>query len=212
MVQQDQHSLFLFLLRLCRNLLILGILSFALLLAIGNGIIAYKSHRYQPIQNADAVIILGAHVGGEPLRPSYMLQYRLDKAIEYWQQNPQTTLITTGGKTPGIAQSEAQVMKNYLILNGIPESSILLEEDSTRTAHQFINSQQVLKNVGYRADSFVIITNHFHLPRAMMLANSSGLPNVSGWASATPLDSRSKITAYIREPLAMLYAWLFDYP
>lgn len=141
-----------------------------------------------------------------------MLQYRLDKAIEYWEQNPNITMITTGGRTVGYPQSEAEVMQQYLVRKGIPESQILLEEDSTRTAHQFINAKVISDNAGKPMENTVIITNDFHLPRAMILAKRSGLEKVSGFASETPRDNGSKITAYIREPLALLNSFLFDWP
>lgn len=144
------------------------------------------------------MIILGAHIEGNPLRPSLMLQYRLDKAIEYWQENPQIMIITTGGKTPRYPQSEAEVMQQYLIKKGIPKTQILLEEHSTRTAHQFINAQNVLKNAGEKVGNVIIITNNFHLPRSMK--------------GKTPGDKGSQVTAHIREPLAYLNSWLFDHP
>lgn len=200
------------LLRSSLYLILIGILAFILVISIGNLFIFNKKDQYIPSDNADAVIILGAHVGGVPLRPSYMLQYRLDKAVEYWQKNPSTMIVTTGGKTAGHSHSEAEVMKQYLIDQGIPSTQILLEDLSTRTAHQFINSHKVLQNAGKKADKIVVITNDFHLPRAMMLAKRSGLKEVSGLASQTPKDSRSKITAHIREPMAILFALLFDYP
>jgi len=141
-----------------------------------------------------------------------MLQYRLDRAVEYWRNNPNVMIVTTGGKTPGYSQSEANVMKTYLIQQGIPAAQILLEETSTRTAHQFINAQKVLQNAGKPITETIIITNDFHLPRSMMLAKRSGLKSISGLAGKTPQDPGSQITAHIREPLAYLNSWLFDWP
>ncbi|UNM96579.1 YdcF family protein [Ignatzschineria rhizosphaerae] len=199
-------------LRLLLTTLIIGILLFITIIALGNGYIYYQNQQYSPQKNADTIIILGAHIEGYPLRPSLMLQYRLDKAVDYWRENPEVTIVTTGGKTVGYSQSEAQVMQQYLIQQGIPQAQILLEEESTRTAHQFINAQSILKNAGKKVEEVVIITNDFHLPRSMMLAKRSGLTNISGLAGRTPQDQGSKITAHIREPLALLNSWLFDHP
>lgn len=199
-------------LRLLLTTLIIGILLFITIIALGNGYIYYQNQQYSPQKNADTIIILGAHIEGYPLRPSLMLQYRLDKAVDYWRENPEVTIVTTGGKTVGYSQSEAQVMQQYLIQQGIPQAQILLEKESTRTAHQFINAQSILKNAGKKVEEVVIITNDFHLPRSMMLAKRSGLTNISGLAGRTPQDQGSKITAHIREPLALLNSWLFDHP
>lgn len=194
------------------RLMLLGIMLLTIILIAGNAYIDNQVSKLTPDPQADSVIILGAHIEGHPLRPSLMLQYRLDKAIEYWEQNPNITMITTGGRTVGYPQSEAEVMQQYLVRKGIPESQILLEEDSTRTAHQFINAKVISDNAGKPMENTVIITNDFHLPRAMILAKRSGLETVSGFASETPRDNGSKITAYIREPLALLNSFLFDWP
>lgn len=207
-----RYSSFCIIFKLSVWLIPIVILAFVSVIALGNTLIFYQNSKYTPSHNADSVIILGAHIEGNPLRPSLMLQYRLDKAIDYWRENPHVTIVTTGGKTLGYSQSEAEVMKQYLTKNGVPEAQILLEENSTRTAHQFINAQQVLLNNGKKIGNVVIITNDFHLPRAMMLANRSGLQSVSGFSGKTPTDSGSQITAHIREPLAYLNSWLFDWP
>ncbi len=193
--------------KLCRNLMILGILTFILILTIGNGIIYYQNQQFSPDKNADTIIILGAHIEGNPLRPSLMLQYRLDAAFRYWQTNPNSIIITTGGKTVGLPQSEAEVMAQYLIKRGVPKCAILREENSTRTAHQFTGAM-TLRDI----HNVVIVTNDFHLPRSIMLAQRSGLNAVSGIGAQTPQDLGSKTTAFIREPLALLNSWLFDWP
>lgn len=200
------------LLRRLTMLTIALLLLFVTIIALGNGYIYSQNKRYFPKDNADAIIILGAHIEGNPLRPSLMLQYRLDKAIEYWQENPNTLIVTTGGRTTGYRESEAKVMAQYLHQKGVPSTQILLEEDSTRTAHQFINAKNILKKAGKTIGHTIIITNDFHLPRAMMLAKRSGLTDISGFAGKTPQDQGSKITAHIREPLALLNSWLFDHP
>lgn len=179
-------------------------------LSLGNGFIYYQNKQLAPVDNADTIIVLGAHIEGNPLRPSLMLQYRLDKVIEYWLENPDVLIVTTGGQTPGYSQSEAQVMQQYLMRFGIPQSQILLEDQSTRTAHQFINAIRVMEAAHKNPGEVIIITNDFHLPRSMMLAKRSGLNTISGFAGKTPNDIGSKITAHIREPLAYLNSWLFD--
>lgn len=200
------------LLKLSIWLIIAGALAFLTLIILGNALISYQNSQYTTAKKADTIIILGAHIEGNPLRPSLMLQHRLDKAIEYWQDHSDAIIITTGGRTAGYSQSEAEVMQQYLTRHGIPQSQILLEEDSTRTAHQFINAQALLKSKEKTAGNVIIITNDFHLPRSMMLAKRSGFESISGIASQTPNDSGSQTTAHIREPLAYLNSWLFDWP
>ena len=67
---------------------------------------------------ADYVIILGAQ--WKTTGPSYVLQKRLDKAIEYLNANPETKVIVSGGQGYNEPVSEAEGMKGYLAR--LPES------------------------------------------------------------------------------------------
>lgn len=176
-------------------------------IVIGNGIIHAQVQNIHANYDADAVIVLGYHLEGNPLRPTQALKNRLEMAYQYWLEEPEVAVIVSGGKTQGLEKSEAEVMREYLIELGIPAENILLEDQSTRTAHQFVNSMKLLK-----IESAVVVTNDFHLPRSVMLAMRSGIEQVSGLAAVTPTDTRSLITAYIREPFALLNSWLFDHP
>lgn len=176
-------------------------------IGVGNSIIYSQVKDIHATDNADAVIVLGYQIEGDPLEPTKALKNRLDMAYQYWLEAPQVKIIVSGGKTQGLDKSEAEVMQEYLVKRGIPEENILLEDDSTRTAHQFINSKKLME-----IHNAVVVTNDFHLPRSLMLAARSGIEQVSGLAAATPTDTRSIFVAYIREPFALLNSWLFDYP
>lgn len=178
-----------------------------MIIVLGNVIIHSQLKDISAAENVDALIVLGAQIEGDPLVPSNALQNRLDRAYEYWLEEPNTKIIVSGGNVQGLPKTEAAVMQEYLVKRGIPSSNIILEEVSTRTAHQFVNSKKLMN-----IHSIVVVTNDFHLPRAMMLASRSGIENVSGLIAATPTDTRSIFMAYIREPFALLNSWLFDHP
>ena len=60
---------------------------------------------------ADYIIVLGSKVNGT--KPSYSLQYRIDKAAEYLKSHDKAIAIVSGGKGEDI--SEALAMKNELM-------------------------------------------------------------------------------------------------
>ena len=62
-------------------------------------------------QPADYVIVLGARVRGAKISNS--LKQRLDRAIEYSEEYPNTVLVLSGGKGPGEEISEARAMYEY---------------------------------------------------------------------------------------------------
>lgn len=205
--KQSTQSFALFCFRNFRCGVFLFFLMCLAIIGIGNGIIYSQVKEIHATDDADAIIVLGYQIEGDPLEPTKALKNRLDMAYQYWLEAPKTKVIVSGGKTQGLEKSEAEVMQEYLVKRGIPVDNILLEDDSTRTAHQFTNSQKLMN-----IHNAVIVTNDFHLPRSLMLAARSGIEHVSGLAAATPTDTRSIFVAYIREPFALLNSWLFDHP
>lgn len=77
----------------------------------------------------DYLVILGAQVRGTV--PSRALRKRLDTALAYLEENPGTIAVVSGGRGPGEDITEAEIMKEYLLLHGIDEKRILVETDST---------------------------------------------------------------------------------
>lgn len=129
-------------------------------------------------QNLDYIIVLGAQVRENG--PSVVLRYRLDAAIDYLNENPNTMCIVSGGKGVNEPFSEAEGMSEYLLENGIEDSRIILEDTSTNTVENIQNSKVLMdetyQNVG-------IVTNNFHLFRAIQIAKAQGLKGVCGIAA-----------------------------
>lgn len=205
--------------RLLIGFLIGFLVALLLFFIIGNTIIHYQSEQYRQLsdkatEKIDLIIVLGAKIEGDPLRPTATLTERLDLAFHYWQQHPDLLIITSGGYPDSLPESEATVMKRYLLDLGVPDEKILVEESSTRTAEQFIKSDQVLQKAGITVKNPLIITNDFHIPRSLMLAQRSALPweAIYGLGSPTPQRIKPWLIAHIREPLAYLNSWLRDYP
>ena len=129
-------------------------------------------------QNLDYIIVLGAQVRENG--PSVVLKYRLDAAIDYLNGNPDTICIVSGGQGPNEPFSEAKGMADYLTEHGIEEERILLEDKSTNTVEN-IKYSKVLMKQSY--DSVGIVTNNFHVFRAVQIAKVQGLEGVCGIAA-----------------------------
>lgn len=97
-------------------------------------------------QPADYVIVLGARVRGAKISNS--LKQRLDRAIEYSEEYPNTVLVLSGGKGPGEEISEARAMYEYLQYNGIPEDKLLIEDQSSDTVQNIEFSRTVIDPTG----------------------------------------------------------------
>ena len=128
-------------------------------------------------QPADYVIVLGAQVHAD--KPSVVLKYRLDEAILYLNENPETVCIVAGGQGKNEPYSEAYGMAQYLMQNGIDKDRILLEDQSKTTEENLRYSRKFLPE-----DAEVgIITNDFHMFRALQIAKKQGLSDVCGIAA-----------------------------
>lgn len=129
-------------------------------------------------ENLDYVIVLGAQVREDG--PSAVLKYRLDAALEYLNKNPNTICIVSGGKGKNEPFSEAEGMAGYLVQNGVDKERIILEDRSLNTVQNIQNSKELMKE-SYQGVG--IITNNFHMFRALQLAKSQGLEDVCGIAT-----------------------------
>ena len=133
-----------------------------------------------PKPGADVCIILGAQI--KESGPSDVLQRRLDKAAEYLRNNPDTLVIVSGGQGNNEPVSEAQGMRDYLIAKGIAQERIVMEDASTNTLENLVYSARLIDKT---RDNVVIVTNNFHVFRAMSIAKKQGYGTVQGLAAST---------------------------
>ena len=92
----------------------------------------------------DYVIVLGAKVQQEGVSKS--LKMRLDKAIQYGEENPDTIFVLSGGKGKDEPAAEAKAMYEYLVYNGVPADRLLMELQSTSTVENIAYSRLVIEN------------------------------------------------------------------
>ena len=72
-------------------------------------------------------------------------------------------------------------MADYLVAHGLEEGRVTREDRSTTTAENVRNSAGLLG----RDASVAIVTNDFHLYRALRIAEKNGLPGAFGLAAPT---------------------------
>lgn len=122
---------------------------------------------YQQLKAVDYILVLGASVRRE--RPSPMLEDRLKKAIELYNINTQNKILVTGDHTKE-DYDEVTIMKNYLLENNIPEEKIIMDPAGVSTYDSIFRVQKQLK-----AKKIIIVSQKYHLYRALYIANSLGI-------------------------------------
>ena len=161
------------------------------------GILTYNIANFksiEEIENVDYILVLGAGLDGE--KPGKVLTSRLEKAIEYHKKNEDTYIIVSGGVGEGKNISEAQAMYNYLIEQNINKDKILKEDKATTTLENFIFSKEILEARDDEDKKILIVTNEFHLYRAMIIADKLDIYN-EGLACYTSIKTR--VNYMIRE-------------
>ena len=156
----------------------------------------------------EIMIILGCQV--MPWGPSVTLQDRLNEALIWLEDHPDTTVVVTGGKGTDEVLSEAQAMANYLVEHGFPEEQILLENRATNTKENLIYSKELLQLEA--GEDVMVVSNGFHLARTRLLWSRLGGDREDLSTLAAPMSHRPSIVKqHLREPLALLKSFLLDW-
>lgn len=150
----------------------------------------------------DELVVLGAQVRSDG-SPSTVLRHRLDTAADYLLDNPGTRCIVSGGRGANEPCAEAEAMARYLESRDIDTSRIQLEDASTNTVENLRNSKALLDAP---SDQVGIVTNDFHLLRAMRIAAKQGYANVHGIAA--PSDAWYVPNNVLREVMGIARAFL----
>ena len=129
---------------------------------------------------------------------------RLDRAIVYAEENPYTILVLSGGKGPGEADSEAQVMYDYLVYNGVSPRQLLMESYSTSTVENIAYSKIVIEQDRMKDKKEIVpmpgkagsvpyaiapdkpleigvLTSNFHIYRARLTAENGDLTTYTAY-------------------------------
>lgn len=145
----------------------------------------------------DYLLVLGAKIRGD--RVTRSLKYRLDAAYEYLVENENTIVIVSGGQGADEVTSEASVMKAYLEQRGIASNRIWMEDKSTSTAENLSFSRKLMKG---ESPLVAVVSNNFHIYRAMALGRRQGLSGIQGIAAKT--DPYLLPNYMVREAMALV--------
>ena len=154
------------------------------------------------------LVVLGCQV--HPWGPSVLLQDRLNTALAYWQEHPETVIVVSGGQGPDEPTTEAQAMYDYLVARGVPAEQIHREETSHNTWENVNYSLALLKELGLEGEGVAVVSNGFHLTRVEMLWRRAGGPEPLSTLAAPSSDLPARLKMYVREPIALVKSFVLD--
>jgi uncharacterized SAM-binding protein YcdF (DUF218 family) len=154
---------------------------FALLGAI------YVQARSDQTRPVDAIIVLGAaQYNG---RPSPILEARLDEALAAYEEGVAPIIVVTGGRQIGDQFTEAEASRDYLVDHGVPEGSILLENDAHNSWQSMQGASALLKDRGI--SRVLLVSDGFHLFRLKLMAKELNLEAFGRPATSSPIKRNS---------------------
>lgn len=143
-------------------------------------------------------IVFGAGLNRNHL-PTKVLRDRLDKTIQLVTEGQIDRILLSGGKTK--TTSEPASMRTYLVEHGVSPDILILDEEGISTFDTLKRSKQ-----NFQLNQVLLITQKFHLPRAIGIARQLGI-DMLGIAADT---KRFKITSILWWNFRELFAWIWS--
>ena len=139
-------------------------------------------------------IVFGAGLNRDG-NPSPVLSDRVAVAVELYRQGRVSKILMSGSANPN-RYDEPGAMRQLALLMGVPEEDILIDRGGLRTYETCRRAKEL-----FEADQPLLISQDFHLPRALAICNSLGL---------NALGVRADLRAY--QPWAYRYWTLREIP
>ncbi len=120
------------------------------------------------LDNVDCIIVLGCQVRDDGTL-SHMLRDRLMRGLEVYNAGAAPKLLMSGdhGRKD---YDEVGAMKQYAIDNGVPSENVFMDHAGFSTYETVYRAKEIFK-----ADKVIIITQEYHLYRALYIAEQLGL-------------------------------------
>lgn len=130
-------------------------------------------------EDADCILVLGAGVRDDG-SPSHMLEDRLLTGIALYKNSTCDTLLMSGDHGRE-GYDEVNTMKSFAVANGVDADRIFMDHAGFSTYDSLYRARDV-----FGAKKVIIVTQEYHLYRALAIADSLGLEAVG-----VPADLRT---------------------
>ena len=120
------------------------------------------------LTDVDCILVLGCYVHDSG-RPSDMLADRLRRGIELYQSGAAPKLLMSGDHGQK-DYNEVKAMKLKAMEAGIPSEDVFMDHAGFSTYESIYRARDV-----FAADKIIIVTQEYHLYRALYIANALGV-------------------------------------
>src|SRR5215208_2084642 len=154
--------------RIIRNLSLLGIFMVILTRIIFLVKAAPLTFTKEEVPARDVAIVYGAEVKRDGT-PSVVLRDRVETAVALYKDGRVKKLLMSGDNR-FVDYNEPEAMHQYALTLGIPDSDIVLDFAGRRTYDTCYRAKEI-----FGVNSAILVTQGFHLPRALFLCKTFGM-------------------------------------
>lgn len=184
-------NIFIFFILLIITLIVLCIILNVTIIISG----IYRTKKIDEIENTSTAIVLGAAVLRDKTM-SPVLADRAQTALDLYTSG-KVRKILVSGSSQTVESDEVSPVRRFLVAQGVAPQDIFLDHAGLSTYETMYRARYI-----FGIEQAVVVTQSFHLPRALFLANRF---NIS--AVGVSADKRSYLRRnYSREWLARPYA------
>jgi SanA protein len=153
------------------------------------------------VPQSQAILVLGAYVWPDGTA-SQMLDERLKVGYELYQKGKADKIIVSGdhGRED---YDEVNVMKKYYLDKGVPSEKVFMDHAGFTTYESMYRARDV-----FQVEKIIVVTQEFHLPRALFTARKLGIEAYGVIASNGDYSDRVMLRNQLREILARSKAFV----
>lgn len=150
--------------------------------------------------NQDVAMILGTSRYTKKGYTNLFFKYRIEAAVKLYKQGKIKHIIVSGDNSEK-SYNEPKEMLKALIKKGIPSNSITLDFAGFRTLDSVVRCKKV-----FGQNKFIIISQRFHIERAIFIANKYNIDAIGFTAQDPPgnYSIKTKIREYFAKTLAVI--------
>lgn len=135
---------------------------------------------------------------------------RITQALQLYRMGKIKKILITGGQglNPTNSNSEALLLKNFLLMTGVPEVDVMIEDQSKNTAQNAEFTKVFLQKNGISTDQkFLLITSAFHMYRSKGCFDKVGLKTETFPTDYYSHDTKYDLPAFIYPNPASIETW-----
>jgi vancomycin permeability regulator SanA len=186
--------------QMTRTVVVLGMLTFMLPRLITWLYAFSRTHSVEEVPVQRVAIVFGAGLRRDG-SPTTVLKDRVETAARLYQEGKVDKILMSGDNRI-VEYNEPEAMRLYARSLGVPDDAMTLDYAGQRTYDTCYRAREI-----FGVESAILVTQDFHLARAIFTCNALGVDAVGVKANDYYYLKRSRVFWNIREQFATITAF-----